>query len=104
MITIGVTFPVELEEREASLLDQLIREKFMPERVHQQIDTEAERLLHKVHRVLNRFRDKRTADEEFAASLTDEEREIIRARRAQRPSQEAIDQAIATGISPTGKP
>lgn len=77
----GVTFPVELEESEALLLDAMIREKFMPERSHGQIDAVPGRLLSKMHRVLDKFRDKQRSDEEFAASLTDEEREVIRARR-----------------------
>lgn|SRR5512142_69571 len=78
----GVSFPVELEWSEATLLDVMIREKFMPERVHHSMPDEPSRLLRKIHDALNKFRDKRIADEEFAASLTDEEREVIRARRA----------------------
>lgn len=77
----GVTFPVELEEDEVGVIEAAIREKFMPERL-KEFPPAAGRLLEKMHRVLNKFRDKRVADEEFAASLTDEEREVIRARRA----------------------
>lgn len=80
---LGVTFPVELEESEALLLDVTIREKFFGPVDQRQCapPPEADRLLEKVRRVQNKFLDKRRADEEFAASLTDEEREVIRARR-----------------------
>lgn len=53
----------------------------MPERL-KELSPEAERLLDKMRCVLDKFRDKRRADEELAASLTDEERKIIRDRRA----------------------
>ncbi len=77
----GVTFPVELEENEAAAIQEELRKKFMPERL-KEFSPMAERLLGKMCRVLDKFRDKRHADEELAASLTDEERQIIRARRA----------------------
>jgi sucrose-6-phosphate hydrolase SacC (GH32 family) len=60
----GVTFPVELEEAEGKLLDDVLRE------------------LKKINRALNKFIDKRKADAEFAASLTDDERQMITQHRA----------------------
>lgn len=81
----GVTFPVELEWAEATLLDVMIREKFMPERTQHSMPVEPSRLLRllrKVRDALNKFLDKQRSDEEFAASLTDEERRFIRDRRA----------------------
>jgi tRNA/tmRNA/rRNA uracil-C5-methylase (TrmA/RlmC/RlmD family) len=77
---LGITFPVELEEDEAGVIEEAIREKFMPERL-KEFPPAAERLLGKMRRVLDKFRDKRREDEAFAASLTDEERQIIRDRR-----------------------
>jgi hypothetical protein len=76
----GITFPVELEENEAAAIEEELRKKFMPERL-KEFPPRAERLLDKMRRVLDKFRDKRHADEELAASLTDEERQIIRDRR-----------------------
>jgi hypothetical protein len=81
ILRVGATLPVELEEDEAGVIEAAIRDKFMPERM-KGFPQPASRLLEKMHRVLDKFRDKRIADEELAASLTDEEREIIRARRA----------------------
>lgn len=78
----GVTFPVELEWAEATLLDVMIREKFLPERTQHSMPDEPSRLLREVHDAINKFRDKQRSDEEFAASLTDEERRFIRDRRA----------------------
>lgn len=77
---LGVTFPVELEENEAAAIEEELRKKFMPERF-KELPGAAERLLGKMRRVLNKFCDKRRADEELADSLTDEERQIIRDRR-----------------------
>jgi len=77
----GITFPVELEEDEASVIEKAIKDKFMPERL-KEFPPAIERLLGKMRRVLDKFRDKRREDEEFAATLTDEERQIIRDRRA----------------------
>lgn len=77
-----VTFPVELEEDEAGVLGALIREKYMPERSHHSMPDGPSRLLRKVHDVMRKFHEKRIADAEFAASLTEEERDIIRTRRA----------------------
>ena len=78
MIRIGVTFPVELEENEALAIEEELRKKFIPE-LHP--EPMAARLLDKMRRVLDKFRDKRHADEELAASLTAEELQIIRDRR-----------------------
>jgi hypothetical protein len=81
-VTNGVTFPVELEEREAVILDEMIREKFFPDRATSLMPDEPSRLLRKVRDALKKFADKRRSDEELVASLTDEERELIRSRRA----------------------
>jgi hypothetical protein len=78
----GVTFPVELEEREAVILDEMIREKFAPDRATSLMPDEPSRLLRKVRDALKKFADKRRSDEELVASLTNEERELIRSRRA----------------------
>jgi len=75
----GVTFPVELEENEAATIEEELRKKFTPELLKE--FPRAADLLGKMRRVLDKFRDKRHADEELAASLTDEERQIIRDRR-----------------------
>jgi len=80
MIRIGVTFPVELEENEALAIEEELRKKFIPER-HPELQSMAARLLDKMRRVLDKFRDKRHAYEELAASLTAEELQIIRDRR-----------------------
>jgi hypothetical protein len=67
---------VELEENEAIAIEEELRKKFMYE-----LPPIAERILDKMRRVLDKFRDKRHEDEELAASLTVEERQIIRDRR-----------------------
>jgi hypothetical protein len=77
----GVTLPVELEEDEAGVIEAAIHDRFMSERM-KEFPPSVSRLLLKIHRVLDKFRDKRIADEELAASLTEEERELIRSRRA----------------------
>jgi hypothetical protein len=89
-VTIGVTFPVELEEREAVILDEMIREKFAPDRATSLMPDEPSRLLHKVRDALKKFADRRRSDEEFVASLTNEERELIRSRRANMGRKEAM--------------
>lgn len=76
----GVSFPVELEEDEASVIEATIREKFYGPAGAP--PPAADRLCDKMRHLLKKFHDKRVADEEFAASLTDEERQVIRARRA----------------------
>jgi hypothetical protein len=73
---------VELEEDEAGVIEAAIHDRFMSERMKEFPPPSVSRLLLKMHRVLDKFRDKRIADEELAASLTDEERELIRSRRA----------------------
>ncbi len=87
---LGVTFPVELEEDEAGVIEGAIREKFAPERL-KEFPPAAERLLGKMRRVLDKFRDKRREDEAFAASLTDEERRIIRDRRISMAKKAQVD-------------
>jgi hypothetical protein len=52
----------------------------MPE-LYKEFPPMTERLLGKVRRVLDKFRDKRRTNEELTASLTNEECQIIRDRR-----------------------
>jgi hypothetical protein len=70
---------VELEENEAAAIEEELKKKFTPE--HLKEFPRAADLLDKMRRVLDKFRDKRDADEELAVSLTAEERQIIRERR-----------------------
>jgi hypothetical protein len=77
---------LNLTEPELKLTMVAIREVHTPERVQHSMSSEAAAILQKLQASLDRIENERRAATDFAASLTDEEREIIKARRAAKSS------------------
>lgn len=88
----ATTFPAELEESEALLIANTLTERLKS-------STEIVRLIDKMHRVLDKFRDRRQENEVFANTLTEEEREIIREHRRKAPHHEVVQ---STELPPCG--
>lgn len=76
------TFPLELEAVEADMLRAVIQNRFDPSMARPVSAVYMERLLAKVQRVADQFVERRAEIEHLAATLTDEERAMIRQHRA----------------------
>ncbi len=81
-----VACSLSLTEAELKLTMEAIHEVHTPERVQREMDPEAAGVLRKLRAALERIEKERQAASDFAASLTDEEREVILARRAAKGS------------------
>ena len=73
--------PNNFTEAEIALVMSTMREAHTPERVQHSMSTEAASVLRKLQVVLDRIEGERRAASDFAASLTDEERQLIIMRR-----------------------
>jgi hypothetical protein len=76
--------PNNFTEDEIKLVMSTMREAHTPERAQREMLPQAASVLRKLQTVLDRIESERRATADFAASLTDEERQLILERRAQK--------------------
>lgn len=82
-IKIGRTVDVHLASDELRVVVEAITETYTPERVGRDMAETPQRVLTKMRAAVARLESELQAEEEFRASLTDEELQHIRERREQ---------------------